>query len=328
MATTAETYGRVERNDSMSYPKSVLKKAMGRLTENREEQKRKNSVRKDKIYSELPELKDINKQIHDAMMEIFSGVSTDDIRKKLLEIDLKKREILKKSGYGENALENTYSCPLCKDEGFYDGSPCACYLSLIKEEAYNLSNIGKRIETENFDTYNENVFSDRKMASIQKNYALKYCEKDEKIPLNLFFFGGTGSGKTFLSSCIAKSFLDSGHSVLYLTATDLCDILDKAKFRKEEADGFNNEYLDFAENCDLLIIDDLGTEYTFSYPQSKMFDILEKRMVNKKRTIISTNLSLDDINSRYSPRFYSRILKEYKILQFKSEDLRLGTLKQ
>lgn len=309
----------------MSYPKSVLKKAMEQLKEKQKEVKFKNSLEKDEIYRKIPELKILNGRIKNAMMSIFDGVSTDEIKKELLEIDLKKRELLKNAGYSEDALSDKHFCPICKDEAFYEGSKCACYLSFIKKEAYKLSNLGTRIENENFNTYDLNCFRDQKMAAIQRDYAKKYCNTDEKTPLNLFFSGGTGTGKTFLSSCIAKEFLDNGFSVLYLSATDLSDIADKAKFRNDE-NGFNEEYLDFVESCDLLIVDDLGTEYSFPYPQSKIFDILEKRIIKQKRTVISTNLSLNDMAAKYSPRFYSRIMKEYKIIQFKGDDLRTRAL--
>lgn len=309
----------------MSYPKSILKKAMEQLKQKQEEAKRKHRLEKAEIYDKVPELKVLNSRVRNVMMSIFDGVSTDTIKKELLEIDINRKELLKKAGYSENVLSDKYFCSICNDEGFYEGNKCVCYLSLIKKEAYKLSNLGARIEKENFDTYNENLFSNKQMAVIQKEYAKKYCNPNEKTPLNLFFSGGTGTGKTFLSSCIAKEFLDNGFSVLYLSATDLSDIIDKAKFSKGDND-FNEEYLDFIESCDLLIIDDLGTEYSFPYPQSKIFDILEKRIIEEKRTVISTNLSLDKVSVKYSPRFYSRIMQEYKILQFKGDDLRTGIL--
>lgn len=304
----------------MSYPKSVLKKAMADLKKEQEIARQKSTLEKFEIYEKLPELKELNAKIKNTMMSIFDGVSTDTIKKELLEIDIKKKELLKKAGYPENALSEKYYCPICNDEAYYDGNRCACYLSFIKKEAYKLSNIGTRIETENFDTYNSNLFSDKELAENLRRCAESFCKFDPEIK-NLLLTGKTGTGKTFLSSCIAKSFLDNGYSVLYLSATSLSDALDKAKFRKED-DNFNEEYLDFIETCDLLIIDDLGTEYSFSYPQSKIFDILEKRIIEKKKTVISTNLSTGEIAEKYSLRFSSRIMQDYTIMVFKGDDLR------
>lgn len=304
----------------MSYPKSVLRKAMADLKLKQEEVKLKNSITKDEIYEKIPEIRQLNSQIKNVMMSIFDDVSTDNIKKQLLEIDLKKKELLKNAGYPENALSDRYFCPICSDEAYYDGNKCACYLSFIKKEAYKLSNIGQRIEKENFDTYDINLFSDKEQAENFKRGAERFCKFDPEIK-NLFLTGKTGTGKTFLSSCIAKSFLDNGYSVLYLSATSLSDALDKAKFRKED-DDFNEEYLEFIETCDLLIIDDLGTEYSFAYPQSKIFDILEKRVIKNKRTVISTNLSVGEIAEKYSPRLSSRIMQDYTLMVFKGEDLR------
>lgn len=308
----------------MSYPKSVLKKAMADLKLKQEEVRQKNTLEKFEIYEKLPELKELNSKIKNTMMSIFDGVSKDSIKKQLLEIDLKKKELLKNAGYSENALSEKYFCPICNDEAYYEGNKCACYLSFIKKEAYKLSNLGTRIEKENFSTYDSNLFFDKELAENFKRGAERFCKMDPEIK-NLFLTGKTGTGKTFLSSCIAKSFLDNGYSVLYLSATSLSDALDKAKFKREE-DDFNEEYLDFIESCDLLIVDDLGTEYSFSYPQSKIFDILEKRMIEDKRTVISTNLSLEEIAVKYSIRFSSRIMQSYSIMAFKGEDLRAKSL--
>lgn len=311
----------------MSYPKSVLRTAMERLNKTREENKLETLRIRNRLYEELPELKNLNKRISDAMLKVFDGVSAEEIKKELFEIDEERKNILKNAGYSENITEDRYSCSICRDEGFYKGNPCSCYLRLIKQEAYKLSNLDLKIEKENFDTYNENLFRDREMAVIQKNYAKRYCAFDKEIPLNLIFLGSTGTGKTFLSSCIAREFLDKGFSVLYVSATKISNILDDRKFGRGDSE-FNEEYVDFINDCDLLIIDDLGTEYAFSYPQAQLFDILESRTVRKKRTVISTNLSTDEISKKYSPRFYSRIMQDYGILLFKGNDLRMEKLKQ
>lgn len=312
-------------NDAMSYPKSVLKKAMNELKEKQKEVKAKNVAEKEKIYSELPELKELNGRIKNVMMSIFDGIDTDTIKRELRQIECRKKELLRNAGYSERALSDKYYCPMCRDEGFFEGSRCVCYLYFIKKEAYKLSNLGARIEKENFETYNSDLFADKELAESFKRGAERFCDFDRDIK-NLIFSGKTGTGKTFLSSCIAKRFLDNGYSVLYLSATSLSDALDKAKFRKED-DNFNEEYLDFIESCDLLIIDDLGTEYLYSYPQSKIFDILERRIIEEKRTVISTNLSLDEIAVKYSPRFHSRIMQDYTQMIFNGDDLRARALK-
>ena len=298
---------------------------MSRLEKIRAENKQKTAFMKNEIYENVPELRTLNKEVSNAMMKVFDGTSVDVIKKELVNIDMKKQKALKDAGYKSDALNDIHSCNICGDEGFYDGNPCSCYLKLIREEAYKLSNLEARIAKENFGTYNENLFSDKEVSKRQKNFVMRYCNPDEETVLNLLFMGNTGTGKTFLSSCIAKEFLDSGRSVLYMTATNLLEVIDKAKFEKGDAE-FYEEYVSFIESCDLLIIDDLGTEYSFGYPQSRLFDILEGRTVNGRKTVISTNLSTDDLTKKYSPRFYSRIMQDYQILLFKGNDIRMGNL--
>ena len=149
----------------MSYPKVVLKNAMEELRHIRESKKEETNSKKARIYEEVPQLKEINLKIKNAMMSIFDGASVNDVRTELIHIEEQKRAILKNAGIREDALSDKYACPICKDEGFYEGSPCVCYLTLRKKEAYKLSNLGPRTETENFDTYNENV-NERGPASV------------------------------------------------------------------------------------------------------------------------------------------------------------------
>lgn len=305
----------------MSYPKSVLKSAMERLIKRREQNKELTEKRRKEIYIKYPEIAELNKRISEAMLTVFKGASPDSIKKELYNIENEKRSILMKAGLGENALEEIHTCPICSDEGFYKGAPCVCYLKLIKEEAYKLSNLEMRIEKENFQTYDESLFSNKDVMLNQKEDAKRYCALDGKMPKNLIFTGGTGTGKTFLSSCIAKEFLDNGFSVLYLSASKLASVLEDRKFGRGDAE-FNEEYVNFIHECDLLIIDDLGTEYAFGYSQSLIFDILEERTINGKRNVLSTNLSLGELSAKYSPRFYSRLMQDYKIILFKGEDLR------
>ena len=153
-------------------------------------------------------------------------------------------------------------------------------------------------------------------------YALKFCADDENLKKNLFFIGNQGTGKTFLSSCIAKSFLDNKKSVLYLTSVKFSNLLDEKKFGKSSDENLD-DYIDFIYECDLLIIDDLGTECSLPYSQSLMFDILETRILAKKRNLISTNFSLEELATRYSSRFTSRMFENFKIFFFGEEDIRL-----
>lgn len=305
----------------MTYPTVVLKRASEQLKKRREENKQISRKKKEKVYIDLPELKKISTEISSLMKKIPQN-ETDVafIKKELQSLVAKRDKVLAENGYPADYLEDYYECPLCKDEGFVGSEPCECYRKMILSEAYLCSNLAEKIKTENFATFSLEIHSEKKYMECILQKAKKYCKKAEDIKKNLLFTGPTGTGKTFLSSAIAKEFLDQGAFVLYYSATRLSNLLDDAKFRRDNSDSL--EYVNLIADCDLLIVDDLGTEYAFGYPQSQLFDLLEGRMLSGKRTVISTNMDLDELNQKYSPRFVSRILGNYEIFLFQGKDLR------
>ncbi len=305
----------------MTYPTSVLRNATQKLKQRQEENKQITREKKERIYQQLPQLREINRKIATLLMNtVANNTSITETKKELEQMMLERNRILMEHGYDTHYLEDYFECPLCRDEGFVNGEPCECYQKLIREEAYLISNLAHRIQTENFGTFSLDIHSERRYIESIVQKAKQYCKKESSVKKNLLFSGPTGTGKSFLSSCIAKEFLDSGHFVLYLSATKMAELLEAQKFRREDTESL--EYAQYVETCDLLILDDLGTEYAFGYPQSRMFDLLEQRMIDGKRTVISTNLSLNELNQKYSPRFVSRILGNYEILIFKGDDLR------
>ena len=152
----------------------------------------------------------------------------------------------------------------------------------------------------------------------------KFIETFDSNHDNFLFLGNTGVGKTFLANCIAKELLDKGYTVAYLTAFRLFDILEKYKFGKNNSDIHDaaNQF-DYILNCELLIIDDLGTELSNAFTTSQLYLIINERLLSRKSTIISTNLSLDHLNSNYSERIYSRIISNYSIRRIIGKDIRL-----
>ncbi|MBQ7950239.1 MAG: ATP-binding protein [Clostridia bacterium] len=305
----------------MTYPTAVLKKAAEQLKKRQEENKKITREKKETLYAAIPELAQLNLEISAKMKQTLNLEQDVRVSKQMLSDLVKKREkLLLEHGYSPDYLADYYECPVCKDEGFVDGKPCRCYQKLMLLEACKMSNLGERIEKENFHTYSPELHKEHKSMEGFIHKAKKYCEKDPSVKQNLLFTGPTGTGKTFLSSCIAKEFLDSGHFVLYYTATKLFNIIDEAKFHREDTEAV--ELAEMLTECDLLIVDDLGTEYAFLYPQSRLFDILDTRTVQGKRTVISTNMDLSELNQKYSPRIVSRILGNYEIFVFQGKDLR------
>jgi DNA replication protein DnaC len=196
---------------------------------------------------------------------------------------------------------------------------------------YTQSNLQHILQLENFDTFSFSYYSqnhvDRKtgttsIANITKAYhaAREFVDTFDTEFRNLFFYGDTGVGKTFLSNCIAKELIDRSYSVIYLSSFDLFDILAKSQFDKDpQAEQMNHHIFD----CDLLIIDDLGTELANSFTVSQLFLCLNERLLHKKSTIISTNLSLESLVEVYSERTFSRITSNYTLLKLTGDDIRI-----
>ncbi|MBO5408537.1 MAG: ATP-binding protein [Clostridia bacterium] len=305
----------------MKYPTIVLKNAAEQLKKRQEENKQISREKREKVYIQIPVLAEINKKIAHLMKQMLLSVTeVNQIKKELKKLISDRETLLEEYGYPADYLEDYYECPICHDEGFVGSDLCECYRKLIVKEAYLCSNLAERIQTENFDTFSLEIHSEKKNMEWIFEKAKQYCKRDSGLKKNLLFTGPTGTGKTFLSSCIAKEFLDQGFFVFYLSATRISNLLDDAKFRRDDARSM--EYVELISECDLLILDDLGTEYAFGYPQSQLFDLLERRMISGKRTVISTNMNLDELNEKYSPRFVSRILGNYEVFVFKGKDLR------
>lgn len=307
----------------MNYPSSVLKNAHRRMEEIREKNKKISEERKRTAYEKIPELYGINGDIARLVrLMAEGGGQIPELKIKAREIFAERKKLLCINGFDESVLEGVYDCKECKDEGFVNGEICQCYKRVICEEAYKLSNLEEKIKKQNFDTFDIGVFSNREEMQRIYNYAVNYCRQVENVKKNLLFSGKQGTGKTFLSSCIAKYFLDDKKSVLYLTAQKLCNILDDKRFNKET--NYNvNDYYGFILECDLLIIDDLGVEFAGVTSQPMLFDVLETRISKGKRNVISTNLGMDELAKKYSLRFTSRLFEDYQIFIFNGEDLRL-----
>ncbi len=312
----------------MNYPGSVLKSAYKRLENIRKQNKELSAQKKEEIYSKIPDLMDCNSE----MADIIKASLTPDadfgkIKKRISALSERRKRILAENGFPENACDDIYSCTICNDEGFVGSEICGCYEKIIVEEAYKLSNLEERIKVQNFENSDLTVFSRPEEMKLTYNRAYEFCTDFNIGKKNLIFIGNPGTGKTFLSSCIAKRFLDNKKSVLYLSAVKLSDILDDIKFKKRNllSEDEISDYIDFIQNCDLLIIDDLGTEFSLPYSQSQIFDILEMRMLSKKCNIISTNLSLEELASKYSSRFTSRLIENYDVIFFNDDDIRIKT---
>lgn len=247
-----------------------------------------------------------------------------DLRAAISRLTSEKQLLLDKAGYPSDYLSGIYDCPDCKDTGYINGQKCHCFKQAVIHLLYEQSGISDVLEKENFDTLSFEYYQGEDLERFQKTVSecRKFIETFDSDYHNLFFYGTVGTGKSFLSGCIAKELIESGHSVIYFSAAGLFEILSKNIFDYKNKDDTVDSHENLSD-CDLLIIDDLGTEFTKNIAPSVLFSLLNERHLNKRSTLISTNLSLEDVRNRYSDRVFSRITSHYNLCKFTGPDIRM-----
>jgi DNA replication protein DnaC len=297
--------------------------------------------RRSELYEMIPKIKTIDNTISRMSIEVSRLAFTrpgnferkmHDYKVTINELRAEKKSILERKKIPEIYLKEVHSCSKCKDTGYIGGKMCSCYKQVLINELYNISGLGKLLERENFDTFDLSKFDDNKYKneklSQKENMkqvfraALHYTENFEKSKKNLLFYGGTGLGKTFACNCIAKELMSKGIVVLYQTAFRMIETISEHKFNRSAESYENKDNYSMIYNADLLIIDDLGTESINSFTTTELFNIINSRMINDKKTIISTNLSLEKMSETYSDRIISRIMSNYVMFKFYGKDIR------
>ena len=288
-------------------------------------------------YKKLPALKELHETISSLSVgqarKLLEGDENAlaELKVQIKELSEEANALLVTGGFPSDYLEPHYDCPDCKDTGYIANEKCHCFQRFIIDMLYEQSNLKHLLQKENFDTFSFSYYSPNyidpetghsSLATIKDAFeeARRFVDTFGKEFRNLFFYGDPGVGKTFLSNCIAKELIDRSNSVIYLSSFQLFDTLAKGKFDKDEQAAKVNKHL---LNCDLLIIDDLGTELVNSLTVSQLFLCLNERLLNRKPTIISTNLSLDALVDIYSERIFSRITSNYTMLKITGDDIRI-----
>lgn len=290
------------------------------------------------VYARSPEFRSLDESI--SILSVQYGkrlLNGDDHAVKSLKDELailrkQKDELLHSCGFPADYLEPSYECPRCRDTGYIGNQKCRCFRAAASRLLYEQSNLKEILRTENFNSFSLKYYSDnyidpksgRSSLSIMKD-ALAVCKEFtrtfEQEHKNIFLYGSVGVGKTFLSNCIAKELMDAGFSVIYYSAPALFNVLAQSTFHKDDTDAQNIHRYTF--DCDLLIIDDLGTEFTNSFIASQLFTCINERLLGKKSTVISTNLSLDSLADLYTERSFSRITSNYIMLKLIGDDIRI-----
>ena len=327
----------------MGYDANVLRRATQRLEQGRRERReRVEGLRRD-AYARQPKLERLDRQLQQTMAQLVAAAlrqgedparAVREVRERNLAIQQERAVLLGALGLPEDALDDKPACPLCGDTGWQGAKMCRCLRELCARE--QIAELSKLLDLgeQSFDTFRMDYYSQspwpggtspRENMELVYEVCLNYAQKFGRFPIrNLFLTGAPGLGKTFLSACIARTVSEKGHSVVYDTAGNIFAQFEARKFQRDSADGQEardetRRYL----NCDLLILDDLGSELVTQFTQSALYELVNSRLVGEKHTVISTNLTLEEAARRYPPQIASRLEGEYHALHFFGDDIRL-----
>ena len=321
----------------MAYSEQVLRRARARLEQARFERERENEEHHRLAYERYPRLAEIDRALRHSMIQLTSvalrrnnDASIKEIRDRNLALQREREWILEAGDFEEGYLDDAPVCAKCGGTGYCGSQMCSCLRELCRQEQKKelTSLLGSGRETfENFrldvypDTFDPRLgTSPRKLMRSNLDVCKRFARTFDHGSGSLLFTGATGLGKTMLSACIARQVADQGYSVVYETAIRLFSDFEAEKFGadSEENRGLTRKYL----QCDLLIIDDLGTEMTTQFTVSALYHIVNTRMMDGNSTIISTNLQPEAIERRYSPQIASRIEGTYQLIKFVGNDIR------
>ena len=327
----------------MGYDANVLRRATQRLEQGRRERReRVEGLRRD-AYARQPKLERLDRQLQQTMAQLVAAAlrqgedpaqAVRAVKEENLAIQQERAVLLGALGLPEDALDDKPACPLCGDTGWQGAKMCRCLRELCARE--QIAELSKLLDLgeQSFDTFRMDYYSQtpwpggtspRENMELVYEVCLNYAQKFGRFPIrNLFLTGAPGLGKTFLSACIARTVSEKGHSVVYDTAGNIFAQFEVRKFQRDSADGQEardetRRYL----NCDLLILDDLGSELVTQFTQSALYELVNSRLVGEKHTVISTNLTLEEAARRYPPQIASRLEGEYHALHFFGDDIRL-----
>lgn len=320
----------------------ILKDILMEYEKKRDDAIYQQRIRKEKVYRKVPKIKEIDEEIWETGLAMSKAVienpnnyekNFQSVKKRIEELRMEKAYLLTENNIPLSYLDIEYECDQCEDTGYLSsGEKCNCLKQAIISETYKMSNIENVLKKENFDTFNINIFPDEPfegesitprenmeyISNICVDYVNNFNEKNEE---NLLFYGSTGLGKTFMCNCIAKALLDMNKIVIYQTAFKILEIIEKRRFGRAENRFEDYEY-DLLFHADLLIIDDLGTELSNAFTNAEIFNIVNTRLIDGTKTIISTNLTPDEISNIYTDRVFSRVLEKFIPLKFFGPDLR------
>lgn len=291
------------------------------------------------VYEKIPAIRQMNDEISSAAVRSAKqllagdGTAVEKLKRTIAGLREERQVLLSAYGYPADYLEMQYECPDCRDTGYSNGRKCHCFRQREINLLYAQSNIREVLKRENFDSFSFEYFDDTKVdgrsGKTVREYmrqvaasCRQYVEDFSRAKGNILFTGKTGLGKTFLSNCIARELIERNFSVVYLPAVEMFEIFSKERFSYDSTEEDRDRSLYLLE-CDLLIIDDLGTELINTFTTSQLFYVVNERLNRKRGTIISTNLPINEMRDEFTDRIMSRIVSQYKVIPLYGEDIRI-----
>lgn len=317
----------------MKYSNKIVLKALSILSVRKQQALLEADIRHQEFSLKHPEILEIEKEMSEtgvAALKVLDGVDNPveyihGLKNKNLLCQQKRAELLTSCGLPLDYLDVKYTCPVCKDTGYTsDGKICSCYENLLKQLSFDELADKTPLKISKFNEFDTSLYDDSE-TKIRMSQILEYCKQYalnfEPIDYpSLFMYGETGLGKTHLSLAIAGEVIEKGYTVVYGSTQNLLSMLEKEKFgRSEYADGTTEDKL---INCDLLILDDLGAEFSTQFTVAAIYNIINSRMANGKPTIINSNVALNELEKMYTSRITSRIIGTYETLKFVGKDMR------
>ena len=315
----------------MSYSREIVEAVFSEFDKKRKKSEDTQKKHLQEVYAAIPEVKVIDKELETTGLQIFAAslqgkegleerVSTIKATNKALRE--KRVALLMSGGFTPDYTEQKYDCEKCQDEGYINEKMCSCLRSALITKQLESSGVGNLISGQSFENFSLEMYPDdvrEQMACLfedLKGYATSF----NKDSANILFVGGTGLGKTHLSTAIAKTVIEKGYNVIYETAMNIFSDFESDRFRDRFAgeEPISGKYME----CDLLIIDDLGTEVITNFTVSCLYNLINTRLNKKLPIILSTNLNSQEIRKAYNDRITSRLFGDFEIKAFKGSDIR------
>lgn len=321
----------------MAYRRSIYIKAKSILEERRRKAENEQEQRHAAAVSVCPEIAETEREMARFAAEVIKSVSMEkdaeqfviSLSQKNLEAQEKRKNLLKAAGFPEDYLDVKYTCPICKDTGAHDGYYCKCYLDLIKQTAKDELGVAPSMKKCSFESFDTSLYSDevdsnlkvspRRLAQGTLNFCKEYAENFSLSSRNIVMLGKTGVGKTHLSLAIANRVIDRGFDVYYESIHKIMDALQKEHFSRDRVEESISDRL---YESDLLVIDDLGAEFSTQFTVAALYNIVNTRLNASRPMIINTNLTIAELEERYSQRVASRIIGSSERVLLIGSDMR------